>query len=61
MFLKIRKVRKKAAVILSIGAYGPQSGAGGKAANCSSFCPFLSASSYFYFAQSHKQASKKSD
>ena len=48
VFLKIRKVRKKAAVILSIGAYESQSGAASKAAICSGFCPFRSMSSAFY-------------
>jgi len=48
MFLKIRKVWKEAAVILGIGAYGKQSGAGSKVANCNEFCPFLSVSSCLF-------------
>ena len=61
MFLKIRKVRKKAAVILCIGAYEPQSGAAGKAANCTSFCPFQGMSSAFFYLLKWSKPSSKSN
>ena len=46
--LKIRKVRKKAAVILDIGAYGIHDREGDKVANYSNSYSFLSESSYLF-------------